>query len=220
MTAITDYRNFISVELPGCPNPLIDDAVLRTIREFLVDSEAWLYSSPTLIDFDGTQLDLTALVVGTDIPTDSEAVRAKSFQRTSDGCPIDFKTDFQLREYIEADWQGKAGSRPTYYTHDEPLTITFYPTPSTAVVDEIRAKYVLTIPKTATTFPDWIDHRWQEELQFGAMAKLLRIPGKDWTDMGLAGQYDAPYRMAIKEAKSKSMASFNQPRRSVRYGGY
>lgn len=220
MTAITDYRNFISVELPGCPNPLIDDAVRRTVREFLTRSEAWLYTSPTLIDFDGTILDLTALVEGTDIPTGSEALRIKRLQRVSDGCEVEFKTDYQLREYIQANWQDKTGTRPTYYTHDEPLTVTLYPTPDTAVVGEIRAKFALTLNKSATDFPDWIDARWQEPLMFGAMAKLLKIPGKDWTDPKLARDYDLPFRNAINEAKSKSMASFNQPRRTVRYGGY
>ena len=48
----------------------------------------------------------------------------------------------------------------------------------------------------------------------------MRIPGKDWTNPGQAQAYDLPFRNAIADAKSKSMASFNQPRRTVRYGGY
>lgn len=219
MTAISEYRPDMGIELPGCPNPVMDGALVRAIRSFLIGSETWTHLSPTLVDFDGAVIDITTLTPPTDIPADSEAFKIKRLQRVSDGCDISFKTEQQMQDDVDIDWRATTGTGPTYFVNDSPTSSTVYPIPSTAVLAEIRAWYVLTLNSAATTFPDFLDQHYREPILNGAIANAMKIPGKDWTNLQQSAAYTGAFNLGVVLAKSKGQASYGQPRRSMGYGG-
>ena len=67
--------------------------------------------------------------------------------------------------------------------------------------------------------PEELALEFSEDWAHGALAKLLKIPGKDWTNLPLAVAYSDIFEQDIMKAKSRAGADFGRPRRRVRYGG-
>ena len=217
---IVDMYPFLRAELPGIPEPLLVAAVAKTVSDFLSKSEVWKYTSPVLLDWT-TALVFPAIVTGTDIPTFTRVVRTDNVKYANDSLSlrtIPFKTRQQL-DNIYSDWEVKTGNTPLYWTNDGPDTPRIIPIATANVADSIQVRSILSSATTLTTLPDFIMHEYEEDLRNGALARLMRIPGKDWTNLTAASAYASLYKAAWIGAKSRAEAETGQPARETSYGG-
>lgn len=218
--AIDTMYPFLRVELPGIPEPLLVSAVAKTVNEFLRLSEVWKYTSPILLDWT-TALVFPTLVLGTDIPLETRVVRTDTVKFANDSSSfraVPFKTRQQLDE-IYSDWEVKTGSEPLYWTNDGPGSPRIFPIADNDILASLQVRSVISATESLVTLPDFVMHEYEDDIRNGVLARLMKIPGKDWTNLRAASAYSSLFLAGWKKAKSRAEADFGQPARETSYGG-
>ena len=218
--AIDTLYPFLRVELPGIPEPLLVSAVAKTVNDFLRMSEVWKYTTPTLLDWT-TALVFPAINVGTEIPAETRATRIDTVKYAPDGVSlreVPFKTRQQL-DNIYSDWEVKTGNTPLYWTYDGPGVPRIVPIAVANVLATIQIRTVLGSTESLVNLPDFIMHEFEDTIREGVLARLMKIPGKDWTNLTAAAAYASLFKAGYTKAKSRAQAEFGQPARETSYGG-
>jgi hypothetical protein len=218
------YRDLfwqVRTELPGVPEPTLFMFYAAAVREHLRRSLAWQYNAGL------TQWTLTDNFpdASAALPTLTAIVQPVQV-KWSNGVIIPFKTRAELDE-IDGDWEQSttAGLEPDFWTITSPGNFALIPDSSTTVVAavELRLAIVPLLPTSAADnrvgVPEELALEFSEDWAHGALAKMMRIPGKDWTNFESASSYAAIFENDIKVAKARAGADFGRPRRRVRYGG-
>jgi hypothetical protein len=219
--AINSLYNEIRAELPGIPEPLLANGVRKAIQEFFRKSEAWRYSVPGLLDWT-MALTFPALAAGTEIPTGTRVIRVDELKYASDGTslqPVEFQTQQDL-DGDYPDWEVKTGSSPLRWTNDgDGGTPRIVPIASADVLGSLKVRVILAPIDSLTELPDALFYDFEDDFKHGALARLMKIPGKDWTDIPAASAYMQMFKAGIIKAQSRANAEFGQPCRETSYGG-
>lgn len=217
---IEDLYPLIRLEAPGLPEPVIANETQDAIDNFLAESEAWKYSVPGLLDWT-TVADFPTISAGTEIPTSTRVVRYDTVKFASDGAnlkAVPFKTRQQLdREY--PDWEVRTGNTPLAWTMNGIDAPRIIPAASADVLGSLSVRVILGTDRSASTIPEFILHEFGDFIQYGVLAKVLALPGKDWTNERAAMKYLAMWNDGIKKVKSRAQADYGQPDRTMSYGG-
>lgn len=217
---IADMLPEMRVELPGIPEPILVDALDFTVSDFLSKSELWKYTSPILLDWT-TALVFPAMVVGTDIPANTRIVRIDTVKYASGGVnlrKLTFKTRDQLDE-IYSDWEVKTGNAALYWTNDGPETPRIIPIATANVNGSIQVRSVIASIEALLAIPDFVMHEYEEDIRVGTLSRLMKMPGKDWTNFAAARAYALSYKAGWMRAKVRAQADSGQPFREASYGG-
>lgn len=89
--------------------------------------------------------------------------------------------------------------QPSAYWLIEDRTLRLFFIPD--AVYTLQYELVLKPSRLATGVKTWIYETWADRLVSGAIAQLARIPGKDWTDPGLAEMHKMMYERAVADAE-------------------
>ena len=112
------------------------------------------------------------------------------------------------------------GNSPLRWTNDGFGSIPrIIPIATADVNSSIQVRAILTLSDTATTLPDYVYANFKETLRNGILGRLMKIPGKDWTDMAAAATYLNAFEVGKTEARSRAKAEYGQPNRVMSYGG-
>lgn len=209
---LDQLRPFIAIEVPGCPDPILDSAAKLTVRDFLRRSEAW--RETITVDWE-TVLDLGLTPIASVLRLWDRLLQKE----------IPFQAPEQIRDHGNA-W-ATPGPNPIAWTMDSANVPRVVPAPTGIdpgrTADRIDVYLVRNVAAADTEFPtipDAIWDRYEDALRLGTLARLMRIPGRDWTDPQRAGAYGVAYENAVADAKVRAAAGFGRPSRQVRYGGY
>ena len=233
MVAMTeiDIRTLLwecRTECPGVPEPTLYMAYVTAMREHLRKSLGIQISLSTTRDFALTTPQTNNFPLMTPSLTGWSTVQPMAVQWVVSGAKsiIPFITRADL-ELLDADWINAttAGLKPDYWTMVEPGKWFLYKATTTTVSNAFifRIAVMPDLPKIGTDGAltvyeeqavEFADH-WTR----GTLAKLLKIPGKDWSNPQLALMYRELFEQDIREAKSRAGADFGRPKRSVQYGG-
>lgn len=218
-----EYRDLfwqVRTELPGVPQPVLFYNYAEAVREFCRRSKAWQYDSPSALDLNAST-DWPTITAGTHIPTSTyviEPVRVK----WSNGQFINFKTRDQL-DRIDGDWEQATAAVPDYWTITSPGAFRIYPHLSANETSVLYMRFAIaptvSLASPRTSMPEEIVNEWQHVWAHGALSKIMKIPGKDWTNIALAGDYGNLFDEGIADAKSRAAADYGRPHRSMAYGG-
>lgn len=218
-----NYRDLfwqVRAELPGVPEPLLFFNYAEAVREFCRKTKAWQYSIADPLDLDADTAWPT-LTPGVEIPASTYVVEPVRLKWDS-GEIIRFKTRDQLDD-IDGDWEQATATQPDYWTITEPGQFRVYPLLSANTTAQLYMRVALaptlTVSSPRTGMPEEIVNEWSEAWSYGALSRLMKIPGKDWTNIRLAANYGEMFAAAAKEAKSRAAADYGRPRRAVAYGG-
>lgn len=221
MTAIASVYPKVRIEAPGAPEPLIADVVGDAMRDFFRDTEVWRHTTSPLLDWT-TGAVFPALTPGAELPADTRVVRVDEVKYANDGTnlkPISFSTRSQLDGEFP-DWEVRTGTSPQRWTNDgnagSPRIV---PIAEADVTGSLQIRVVVSPISTMTDVPDWWYDEFHDIWRFGALARLLKMPGRDWTNPPLAQYYMALEREGVKMAKSRGDAEFGTPNRTMSYGG-
>ena len=211
MATISSFTPKVLRKVPGCPEFLIEEAIIDALIDFCEGSLYW-------------QADLTAIdiVSGTSTytpttPTDTLMVTVvKAFD---EGQPIELKSE----DSLDRDWP-KLNWRYPYYTHDSglstpwrsvtssqadfiymptPRTVRLVGIPDTSKTGGLTLKVALKPTRTATTVDDVLYDEWYEEIAMGAAGKLQVMEGKAWTMLGVGTANLIGFEAAIRKARGK-----------------
>jgi hypothetical protein len=208
-------RPFISVETPGCPTLITDRAALLTIRDFLRVTRAWK-TTLSAVDWEFPTLTLT-VPAGAEISTTDQVYDRVRRQ------PLQFLTSEQLRHNSDVAWRDP-GPNPAGWTLEDGVTPRVYPEPD-ATADatgrlDVSVVFNAANDLSTAAVPDWVWEKYEEAFIFGTLARLMRIPGKDWTNLQQSMLYAQGFEAWKIREKAAAVADFGRPTRVVSYGGY
>jgi hypothetical protein len=80
-------------------------------------------------------------------------------------------------------------------------SVSLYPTPGQT--GEIVCRVTYGPKMSATTLPDFLMDRYAEAIAAGAKARLMLMPGVQWSNPSLAGYYDGVFSSGITSARDE-----------------
>lgn len=196
---------------PDAPDPTIERSLREAAREFCRVTQYWVEElSP--VDLVADQGAYTLTLPSGSMLTDLNEVRA-------DGRPLGATTRKKLTAG-DSRWPDRAGTPREYY-REGAAGLRLVPKPATASTAGLTVHAVLGPGFDAAELPDLLVNDHGEALVHGALARLLAIPGKSWSDGGLAAYHSTMFLEAMREASSRAADGYvtGTPRK-VRYGGY
>lgn len=231
---LTELLPDVILSAPGCPAMVALQALSGATREFLTRAEVW---KPWV-----TGKDVVANTATVTWPNHLDdavqaqylTLRVESLQWAATGDEIEYKTHEQLQE-MDPEWRTRTGPIPRYWTHDidsdDLYTVRLAPVPEANVTDALNARLVVITHSyagiganandmLAVSLPDDLFHRYRDDFVNGALSRLYRMPGRDWSDKQLAEYHRKLFNDAMVPAKSEADNDYTSASHTVRYGGY
>lgn len=180
-----DFLPLMSPHLPGCPNASMRLYLASTSADFFARTYLWReqISGITVVngavDYDldpdtGLVEDIISVVYGEHTLT---------------------RTDLRL---IGAEKLTEVGEPREYWVQAD-NSIRIFPIPEARAALKVYA--VLKPNRAGTGVEDWIYETFADTIVSGAIAQLAMIPGKEWSDIALAGMHKGLYERAITTAR-------------------
>ena len=205
---ITPWSQFfrdILPEVPGCPDPVIEHALLRAAQEFFERTAlwtAWLDNTMTLpgiVDYD------------IELPKDAELVRIE--RATLDGRDIDITTP----ESLPSDWQTYqgAGLSDCIFTRDL-FTLTVLPRARARSL--LRVEAIVKPSDKATGVEDFLFRRFNETIAIGAKSRLMLMADKPWSKPNEGLRFEAMFNAEVQSLHFRRLRGFSsaRPRRAIK----
>lgn len=212
-TNITVLSNRVQPDVIGCPDVVVDNAVIDAIiklceETYLIDQgfEHDVVSGDiTAADNDSVNVLLTTYVSVTLRPIVLTEFRIDGVQWETEY--IELLNDLDdLSEISRADTK--------FFTYPDRTHIKFL---GIEAVDQrfyIKQAYA---PLTSITIiDDWIYDRYHKAIEARAKWELMTMPGKDWSNAALAGYNMSLYRNGVAEAKTLKSHSFTHGNKRVK----
>lgn len=210
-TALTAFLSEVMPSVPGCPHPVAINAVRSAARELCEKAPIWK-NTPTAINVvAGTMEYAFAPATGTLV--------AGVVFAAYNGNEIFPKTEQQL-DAIDPAWRTTSSGDPKYYTQLSQRQIALVPKPGTTLSGGLVLRVSLKPSPTATTVDDSVYEEWREEIAAGALARLMMMPNKPWTNQDEAVFQAGLFMNGIRKAQKRAEDSY-MPRahRTISYGG-
>lgn len=202
MAALTLLHDLVRIDVPGCPDPLITNALRRSAEEF------YARSLIKRVELDAvTTVSATAEYALT-LPTGY--VLAKALHVWLDDLEIT-PIGMDDRDGICSTWRDET-DEPDYFYLPDPEHIGLFKTPDGAYTVVVEA--ALQPSYTATDIDDWVYQQFREGLAHGAKARLMEQPGKSWSSEAAVYHNDM-FEQAIDKAMDKANRGFaRSPKRT------
>ena len=148
-----------------------------------------------------------------DIPTGTEVHQV--LQMTYDGRDLDPISPRSL-EVNYPDWRDRTG-RPHVYLQKTPSTFWLVPVPSGSF--PVIANVALKPSRTSNNIDTTISNQYRDALIYGTLYRLLRMPGREWSDANAAREYLAQFNLEITQAELRARGGDLGVKRTVKYKG-
>jgi len=205
MANFKDLTPYIANSFPMASDLLIIQQLARAGRTMCSEANCWKYEYT--FNTIASQQAYTYTV-----PTDSERIRIDNVWYDEDQLePITWD------ELLTPRYDPEKEGRPTHFSERIPGELTLWPTPSQ--VNEVKVRLSLMPTLTATTFDDSLQAQHGQTLSNGAMAYLMLMPGKVWSDAQGGLLYNDMFTQGINRARTKARDGATKKIRQVMYGG-
>jgi hypothetical protein len=193
-TAWDAFLGDILSDLPDCPKALARRALIQAAERFCERSLVW-------------QLELAGLDVSADqaeyplvTPTGSVPLEVLGVHINAE--PLQAALEDKL-DTENPSWRLLSSSRPTRWTAPSTGVVRLVPTPSMDITAGLSIRLALKPAADAAEAEDILYTRYRSALVHGAKARLMQIPGKPWSDSGLAAYHMDRFEIFIAEAKGR-----------------
>lgn len=180
-----DFLPLISPHLPGCPNATMRLYLASTAADFFARTYLWR-----------EQISGITVVTGAvDYDLDPDTGLVENVISVVYGEAPLTRTDLRL---IGAEKLSETGEPREYWIQAD-NSIRIFPIPEER--SSLKVFAVLKPNRAGTGVEDWIYETWADTIVSGAIAQLAMIPGKEWSDIALAGMHKGLYERAITNAR-------------------
>jgi len=198
VAALQDLTGNLLLAAPGVPEPLAEARYLDAAREFFRRSLAWVEKVPVAAD----------LTLNT--PAGAEAFDARRA----------LLDDRRLIKATRVQMQDLAPENRVEYFRIAANKIHLAGDPTEDVSGRLTVYANLRPTREAAEIPDEIADEFGEHLENGAIARLLALPGRAWTDASTATYHWRLFLDAADEWAARGVdEGMTGVRRTVRYGG-
>jgi hypothetical protein len=208
-----DYDVFVPHILPLCPGAP-DFLIERVARDAIIE----LCQDARVLR---RQIDPITLVVGEyeyDLEPPANTV-------VHDIDYISYKGDLlkpvtaRMLERDTPDWRSRTSSRPRLYMKYKPDTLIVVPKPTATVADALDISLILKPSRSSITFDDELFEEYFDTIVNNILARLMRMPKKDWTDKQSSAEYYALYHSDIERIRREARKATGGVAPVVSYGG-
>ena len=193
--------------VPFCPDPLVEQNLRSATIEFCERSKAYV------LDMDAFNTISGVYEYDFDIPTGTEVHQV--LQMTYDGRDMDPISPRSL-EVNYPDWRDRTG-RPHVYLQKTPSTFWLVPVPQGSF--PVIASVALKPSRTSNNIDTTISNQYRDGIIYGTLYRLLRMPGREWTDINAAREYLAQFNNEITQAELRARGGDLGVKRTVKYKG-
>jgi len=125
-----------------------------------------------------------------------------------------------LLEQRKPKWrQSGYEGRPEYFVKQSPSLFYVAPVPNETKASGLLLRVALKPTHTATSCSDDVMNDYRDTIINGTIFRLLRLPGREWTDYTGAQIYGSLFNEGIREAEKRGRQSASRVARKVRYSG-
>lgn len=125
----------------------------------------------------------------------------------------------RMLERDTPDWRNRTSSRPRLYTKYKPDTLYVVPKPTATIADALDISLILKPSRSSLTFDDELYEEYFDTIVNNILARLMRMPKKDWTDKQSAAEYYALYQTDIDRIRREARKATGGVAPVVGYGG-
>lgn len=202
------FHELVLPVVPGCPVAVVNSAIKSAVIEFCEKSNLWqAESEPT---------DIVAGIASYSFkpPTGSKVV--EGIAAYLEGRPLHAVSIYDLN-LNQPTWRELETPEPNRYFMDGDHSIRLVGTPAKALQEALTIQVALKPTRAAVECPSFLYEDWAETIASGALARLLVMPGKDWTHAGMAEYHKTEFKIGIARARSKAMKSRQNVPTRVRF---
>lgn len=207
MAAYSSLVKEVLPYVPFCPDPLVESNLRSATIEFCERSKAYI------LDMDAFNTISGVYEYDFDIPTGTEVHQV--LQMTYDGRDMDPISPRSL-EVNYPDWRDRTG-RPHVYLQKTPSTFWLVPVPQGSF--PVIASVALKPSRTSNNIDTTISNQYRDAIIYGTLYRLLRMPGREWSDVNAAREYLAQFNLEIQQAELRARGGDLGVKRTVKYKG-
>lgn len=187
------FYPYIRVDVPDCPDPVINANVVSACVEFCRETLAWTEFQDFMPLFDGL------VDYQIDVPAYSRLIQVMDVWLGSTKLiPLTIK-DLQR---VMPNWSDAVGSLPVYYTAAvERGMIRLHPKPQNVTGKKLSLRIALVPSVGARTLPDFLELHHFEAIASGAKARLLNMAAATWFNPQLAERHRQLFQEGINAAR-------------------
>tara|TARA_B100000214_G_scaffold209436_1_gene152019 strand:- start:11618 stop:12292 length:675 start_codon:yes stop_codon:yes gene_type:complete len=207
MATYTSLVKDILPYVPLCPDSLVEQHIRSATIEFCERSKAYI------LDMDPFNTTAGVYEYDFDIPVATEVHQV--LYMTHDGNDMDPISPRSL-ELNYPDWRNRTGS-PHVYLQKSSSLFWIVPVPSGA--KEVIVSVALKPTRTSNNIDSTVSNQYRDAIIYGALYRLLRMPNREWTDIGAAREYLAQFNNEIVQAELRARGGDLGVKRTVKYKG-
>ena len=177
--------------VPGCSESLIETNLRSATIELCEKSRAYTHDLDPITTISGVHEYEFDQPSGTDVHQIQWA--------TFDGNDLDPISPRSL-ELNYPDWRDKSGI-PTVYLQKTANTFWLVPVPNAKTVDGLLVNVALKPTRTTNNIDTEFSNTYRDGIIYGAIYRLLRIPGKEWTNPMAAADYFNLFQAEASDAE-------------------
>ena len=197
--------------VPGCTDTLIEQNIRAATIELCEKTEVYQQ-----------ELDPVTTVQNIfeyDLEPPSGTSVHKIIWMTYDGEDLEAITN-ALLEQRKPKWrQSGYEGRPEYFVKQAPSLFYIAPVPNETKASGLLLRVALKPTHTATSCSDDVMNDYRDTIINGTIFRLVRLPGREWTDYTGAQIYGSLFNEGIREAEKRGRQSASRVARKVRYSG-
>jgi hypothetical protein len=170
-------------DVPGCPDPIAEHAILRAAQEFFELTGVWrIWMDDTSTSLNNSEYDIG-------LPTNTELVRIE--RATLGGREIEITT----ADCLPIDWKTNSASLADCIHTVDRKTVMLLPAPKT--IATMRIEVTLKPGSAALGIEDFLFDQYAEMIAIGAKARLMKQPGKPYTNANDSMILTAEFKQAM-----------------------
>jgi hypothetical protein len=195
------FLPLITPEIPGCPHATIELNLAATAADFCARTHIW--RAP--LDLGTTQVDEAIYPVINTVNVIIESV----LWLLVDNRTLEH-TDPRL---INPEDLTRTG-RPTHFWVESDKNIRLFFTPDD--VYTLNGEVALKPSRLANGVDSWIYETWADVLVSGAIYRITRVPGKEWSNPEMAGAHKSLYEQGVTNARIRDRRNVHMQVRMIK----
>ena len=207
MAAYSSLVKEVLPYVPLCPDSLVEQNIRAATIEFCERSKAYI------LDMDPFNTIAGVYEYDFDIPVATEVHQV--LYMTHDGNDMDPISPRSL-ELNYPDWRNRTGNPHVYLQKSSSL---FWIVPVPSGSKQIIASVALKPTRTSNNIDSTVSNQYRDALVYGTLYRLLRMPNREWTDVGAAREYLAQFNNEITQAELRARGGDLGVKRTVKYKG-
>ena len=209
-----NYESLLPEIIPmvdGCPDTLIENTIRASAIEFCERSGVYQQELDPI--------STVANIYEYDLEAPSQTSVHKVLWVTFEGKDIE-PISTGLLEQRKPKWRDTDHyGEPEYYVQQSSSSIWLVPVPNVTTASSTVIRAQLKPTHTSTACDEQIMDEYRDAIINGTLFRLLRMPGRDWSDMGGAQLYGALFSEATVLAERRARHADEGVFRKVNYGG-